>query len=142
MLNSAERKLVDQLLYDIEDVGEVASAVANLPTAQALFYFASQYNWDSGIAIPNVIANHPLCDRATALMLFWNAGAMDCLNATTAPTYQEEWFTFCKLITQRLLEGHYPEGPNSFDPNISKPHRYQYDKQGISPLLLDAAGNT
>ena len=137
MMTPVQQEVVDRLLQQTEDVAQVAQGVAKLTRAEQLFAFASDYNWDSGIQIPIVIADHPLCDRATALLLFWRAEGLYCLQLDSPPPYQEDWFQFCKTLTYRLLHGHYGKGPNAFDPQLSRVQRYKYEQQSISPLLLD-----
>lgn len=137
MLSAEQQANVDRLLDQFEDAAKLAQAIETIANAEELFYLASEYNWDDGMATPKAIANHPLCDRATALMLFWRADAVVTIDQDEAPEYQEEWFAFCKSITARLLSSEFPAGPNSFDPLIGKVQRYKYEKGGISVLLLD-----
>jgi len=141
MLTPDQQDKIDYLLQQVEDLKEVSQAVLNFTSAEELFYFASQYNWDDGLEIPDIVANHPLCDLATALLLFWRAEAADSMENIQAdsPPFegQEDWFNFCKTITSRLLDGYYKPGPNSFAPELTRIQRYKYEKQGVSPLLLD-----
>lgn len=44
-----------------------------LNTPEKLHEFATHYNWDEGFEIPKWIINNPLCDKGTALMMYWHA---------------------------------------------------------------------
>ena len=53
---------------DLRDLGKRHGEV---DTREKLHIFATHYNWDDGFEIPKWIINHPLCDRGTALMMYW-----------------------------------------------------------------------
>ncbi len=130
---------VDRLLYEVESPEEVRQAISKLETSQQLFAFASEYNWDDGVGIPEAISEHPLCDLATALLLFWHSEALECFGPNAEPPeYQETWFDFCTTVTRKLLNGYYSVGPNAFDPDLGRVQRYKLEKKGIPALLLDS----
>ncbi len=137
MLGPEQQARLDSLLNEIDDPTELATTIAQISDAEELFYLASEYNWDDGIASPMAIADHRLCDTATALLLFWRAEAISTFEQDEAPEFQEEWFMFCKSITARLIREEFPGGPNSFDPSIGKVQRYRYEKGGIPVVFLD-----
>lgn len=127
----------DAPLDQANDPTRQAESVGQIANAEELFSLAAEYNWDDGMATPNAIADHPLCDQATALLLFWRAEAIVTIDQHQAPKYQETWFAFCKSLTARLMRGDFPAGPNSFDPSLGKAQRYQYEKAGIPVVFLD-----
>lgn len=137
MLGPEQRARLGRLLGEIDDPTELANEIARIADAEELFCLASEYNWDDGMWLPKAIANHPLCDSATALLLFWRAGAIEAFYQDEASEFQEEWLAFCRSITARLLRKEFPGGPNSFAPSIGKVQRYKYEKNGIPALLLD-----
>ncbi len=143
MLSPGQQSEIHRLLYEVEDQAEVSKAISQLESSQQLFAFASDYNWDNGVSIPEAIACHPLCDFATALLLFWRAEAAECFGADLQPPeYQEAWFDFCKTLTARLLGGHYTVGPNAFDPKLGRVQRHKLEKRGMPESLLNAIGSS
>jgi hypothetical protein len=63
-----------------EDVIEQAldsNDPALLRTSRELHGFAQSYNWDGGTDAMVEIIRHPLCDRGTALMIYWLAQPED-----------------------------------------------------------------
>jgi hypothetical protein len=143
MLTPEQRSSIDRLIYEVEDREEVVRVVSEMQTAQELFAYADVYNWDDGMRIPAVIADHRLCDSATALLLFWRADAAECFGQDAPKSeYQEDWFRFCKMITVRLLNGHYRRGPNSFDPELNQYYRKILEKRGFPGWLFDPVTGT
>jgi hypothetical protein len=141
MLSSQERATIDRLLYEVEDAGEVVNAVASMSSAEQLFRLALDYNWDDGFRVPDAISDHPLCDLATALLLFWRGGAIEHFEATGPPSESEgEWVAFSRKITDRLLSGHYKPGVNGYDPPLTKVQKYKLRKRGVPELLLAPVG--
>lgn len=64
--------------------------VSPLESALELHYLAREWNWDDGktAEVMTSIINHPLCDRGTALLLYWD-GAAPYLERNIAMV--EEW---------------------------------------------------
>lgn len=137
MLEPEQRARVDDLLYQTEAPAELAFLVKQIANPEELFYFASEYNCDNGLAVPTAIADHPLCDMATALLLFWRADGIAALDRKEATSFQEEWFRFCESLTSRLLRSEFPEGSNSFDPQLSEVQRFKLEKSGVPAVLLN-----
>jgi hypothetical protein len=106
-------------------------------TANMLHKMALDYNWDDGFAFPQAIADHPNCDLAVALELFWWADAISVLLGE-ANEYERnaEWRSFCNVLTQRLLDGHYVRGSVAFEIPLSKTQIYKYRKCGVPELFL------
>jgi hypothetical protein len=44
-----------------------------LTTSRELHYLASIYNWDDGTEVLEWVINSPLCDKGTALLIFWRS---------------------------------------------------------------------
>jgi hypothetical protein len=106
-------------------------------TADMLRKMAMEYNWDDGFAFPQAIADHPNCDLAVALELFWLADAITVhLGEALQREYNTEWISFCKVLAQRLLDGHYVLGSVAFEVPLSKTQIYKYRKRGVPELFL------
>lgn len=95
------------------------------------------YNWNDGFAFPQAIADHPNCDLAVALELFWVADAISVyLGQASEKARNAEWRSFCGLLTQRLLGGHYVQGSTLYQSPLTKTQLYKYRKIGVPGLLL------
>lgn len=62
-------KQINYLETNLDVLGKV------IKTSQQLHEYMSKYNWDFGLEIPYWAIRSPLCDRGTALMIYWMAGA-------------------------------------------------------------------
>ena len=84
-----------------------------------LHCFADHWNWDGGVAPLVKIAEHPHCDAATALLLFWRATPTFYLPFPTrdeVPDWSRETFDLIELIQARYVRGAYSSGKISYDP--------------------------
>ena len=136
-LRSEQQASIDDLLHQCEDAEQLVQSIAGSCKFVSGGYLAGRYNWDDGFAVPAAIADHALCDRATALLLFWRSDAIVAFDYEEVSGGGEDWLRFCKSLTARLLRDEFPNGPNSFDPEISQSQRYSFDKHGIPSVLLD-----
>lgn len=125
---------VVRVLYEIEDEDEKLEAIAAMEPEQ-LEAVLAEYNWDDGVLVPTAIAQHPKCDRALALHLFWLGDALTWYTRESDPR-SAEWDAFCRLITEGLLAERYPIGELSYDPGLGRVQLYQYRKAGIPELFL------
>ncbi|WP_082576284.1 DUF4274 domain-containing protein [Lysobacter sp. Root604] len=106
-------------------------------TPETLWHMCLDYNWDDGFAFPQAIADHPNCDLAVALELFWLSNAISIyLGEVSNGAYNADWRCFCSSITQRILSGHYVQGATSFQVPLTKVQIYKYRKLGVPSLLL------
>lgn len=131
---SKVHRILDEVDFDAQ-----CSAVSQLESAEELQYCAEAYNWDDGYRIPRLIANNPQCDLGVAVELFWLAEGMDWYLGDKEignEDWQREHSKFCKLITDRILSGHYRVGSTSFDPGLSKVKQATYRKQGVPDILI------
>lgn len=110
-----------------------------------LWQLISAYNWDDGFALPLAVVQHPNCDRALALRLFWEVddaarihhsdeqnGLVEQYSAEAE--YQPEEFERIRSYAERLVNGLrddvFPEGRNSFDTGfMSAPHLVLTEQQ-------------
>ena len=88
--------------------------------------FAAAYslNWDDHGGAPRILLQHPDCELATALVLFWHGGAGDLLaECRTAEEADEEFylgagteFTFLVEVHDAVASGRITRGSLVFDP--------------------------
>jgi hypothetical protein len=97
--------------------------IDTLQTAVELHQLAWNWNWDDSQNIPLQIVRHPLCDRGTALLIYWYAGPrwyyqfanrdeVAAKKAWSLPHYD-----LVKEIEERYIVGGYAQGEIAFDPS-------------------------
>lgn len=135
MLSNEKIMAVQQLVYEVDDLDARLRCIASFG-AEELAYYLDLYNWDDGFAVPTAIANHPGCDQALALRLFWLADGLAWYTSKGSPgRYQQEWGAFCHLISDGILSGRFPQGDLSFDPGLSRVEMYRLAKSEIPEAL-------
>ena len=134
-------KKIRRLLFEIENAAERVAIVGTMEQPSDLHTCATEYNWDDGFDVPRAIADHPACDRATALLLLWLADPMPFwFGEIERSEYQEEWFEFCETMTSRLNSGHYGPATLHFDPGLTRVQEYKLKKNGVSSSLYLPVG--
>lgn len=116
--------------HDRDRHEDLPRLVAALPDELALWELMSVYNWDEGFAVPLAVVEHPRCDRALALRLFWDIGDIaqhyygdeDAVVpeafADDAERNPEEFHTlmaYCTTLVTGIREQRFPLGRNRFD---------------------------
>lgn len=135
MLSMSRKTAVERLVYEVDDLQERLRSVASFGPEE-LEYCLDIYNWDDGFAIPAAIAQHPACDQALALQLFWLAEGLSWYTRESEPEpWHQEWDAFCRMITEGILSGRYPLGDLSFDPGLTRVEQYQLRKTDIPEVL-------
>jgi hypothetical protein len=136
MVSQEEQTAIDTLLFESESVTSIASAVPGM-RAEELNYLIRHYNWDDGFSVPQSVSQHPQCDLATALEMFWLSEAVSVIDLEEPPSpLRREWFEFARLLTSRISSGHYPRGRNRFLPGLSRVEEYRFRKQGVPDVFL------
>src|SRR4051812_11980125 len=87
MLTDAQAKRIVSVLAiesDADDDGfyEHTKGLISECTSLELHLIATQWNWDAGWEALQAIAEHPLCDAATASLIFWRG---------SPGTYLDHW---------------------------------------------------
>lgn len=96
----------------------------------ALWKLMSGHHWDDGYGLPLAVVQHPRCDRALALRLFWELDDAARIHlsdeehalrehysteATYAPEEFERIVAYATTLVGRLRRGDFPDGANEFD---------------------------
>jgi Domain of unknown function (DUF4274) len=93
--------------------------LATTTNAFELHCFAEHWNWGGGNEAMRTVAEHPHCDAATALLIFWRSDPQYYLqypSRDNVPDYLQDGFDLAWLIEERYLRGDYAIGNLSFDP--------------------------
>ena len=103
----------------------------------SLRQLALAYNWDDGLSFPTRIADHPNCDLAVALELFWLANADAVyLGDSSETSYNADWYAFSQTLASRILTNHYPVGSGSFELPLTRVQVYNFRKRGLPDVFL------
>jgi hypothetical protein len=137
--------ITDRICYEIEDIQEAVNLVKTISSAGELYELLRHYNWDDGYEIPIAIADHPLCELAIAIRMFWLAEAMDWLEVNeqnglipannVIEPYQQKDYDFVVMLTNRILTGYYQIKTVSHTEKISKTMQYLFKKRGVPEIL-------
>ncbi|MCE9647411.1 MAG: DUF4274 domain-containing protein [Chloroflexi bacterium] len=90
-----------------------------IKTSRQLHEYMSKYNWDFGTEIPYWAIRNPLCDRGTALMIYWMAGAgyfCRYKSRDDIPSYKTERYDLILEIEGNYLSNFYTKNDIKFDP--------------------------
>jgi hypothetical protein len=103
---------------------------------------AANYNWDDGPEVLTWIVTSPLCDRATAQLLFWRAQPAFYTQFTSAEEaeYEAEVYILLRTIIQQWEAGAYTGSLIAYDPRtdaLAEDINYHYpqEKWAIPPYL-------
>ncbi len=106
VLSDEWQRRTDEFLRDTTDSAE-------------LHLFVKLWNWDGGIEEIRKVINHPHCEAATALMVYWRMQPefYSRLKASHKMTESEqENFELLKQVELRFVSGDFPVGDCHYDP--------------------------
>jgi hypothetical protein len=90
-----------------------------LSTSEELHYLIKKWNWDDGYEIPQKVLSHPLCDKGTALMIYWLATPdyfTKFKNEEEVPTYNRGNYRLVKNAENLLLNNSFKLKNIKFNP--------------------------
>ena len=133
------RERVEAVL-DSASESQALMSVSALDSAVELHELALAYNWDDGFAVPSAILQHKLCERATALHLYYAAQGPWSTEEGVSP----EHGAFLRRAKEALLSGAFPEGGIPYDPvaqwELSQVQVLKLRRGGFPEALLRGAG--
>ncbi|MDQ8209671.1 DUF4274 domain-containing protein [Coraliomargarita sp. SDUM461003] len=108
--------------------------LSEVSDAYELHAFAENYNWDGGIEELEWVISNPLCDKATALMIYGlGSPSYYYRKEEKGKEFQEyeiaDW-AFLKSIERRISNGEFKEGKIAYDPS---------DFHGIEVFKINSA---
>lgn len=119
-LTPAQRARIEYLLYECEDDTSFEKEFAKIETSEELHEFASEFNWDCGFSELDAVLTHPLCDRGTALMIYWLAEPVyfaDFSCIEDVPNVNREGYRFVNHAKNLLTQNCFESNEISFDPS-------------------------
>ena len=129
-------KQINKICYEIDDINESIKIILAMNSPEELYELLDCYNWDDGLKIPTVIANHKYCELAIAVRLYWLASADYWFESEVEVNeHNKEHNIFCKLISEKILSGDYIVGNLSHSENFDKVQLYKFKKQGLPEVF-------
>ena len=92
---------------------------ASVTDPEELHLFAGAYNWDGGVEDLLNVVRHPLCDRGTALLVYWRGQPgfdLEYADRDAVPEYRQEVWDLSREIEGRVAAGQYLTATQAFDP--------------------------
>ncbi|MCM1495314.1 MAG: DUF4274 domain-containing protein [Bacteroides sp.] len=96
----------------------------------------NEYNWDDGFKFPQKLLNHPDCDLALALEIFYLADGFAYLDGYIEETSLEEWKQFICSLYNDIISGKYIKSDRQYEIPLSKVERYKLRKKQIPEIFL------
>ena len=94
--------------------------LSTVDSPDEIHLFASLWNWDTGYADLKRLLENPKCQYATALLVFWRAGAEHYQSYASADQLPEgderETYAFLRELERQLLAGQFPKLSASYAP--------------------------
>jgi hypothetical protein len=90
-----------------------------LITSEELHDFAWNYNWDDGVKDLEWIIDNTLCDKGTALLIYWHMAPVYLLkyeDISEVSEYEQEDFLFMQKLEQKYLNEGFARSNIAFDP--------------------------
>ena len=124
------RKEIEELLYSI-DKENTLEKIKGIEDNIKLHILASNYNWNNGFEIPTAILNNKNCDKATALVLFFDADGIRVLEDIKEVENSEliEWSNFIISLYKRINDDDFNSEVIKFIPNLSKVQIFRIKKK-------------
>jgi|GEM_PF-2075916 len=149
-LTDQQRKRVERLIYgEWESLDEFRAVLAEVETAAELHEVAENLNWDDGTEKLDALLEHPLCDRGTALMIYWLADPVYFSQYDRAEDISgsgRDVFRFLKRVESALLAQQFSTNAIAFDPFEAMGFNAIQKKQVIDnphiPVELKCASRT
>lgn len=105
-LTSEQQARVRFLLDEWDSIESFAKTLELVESSSEIHEFAKHYNWDYGLEPLKLVLNHPLCDRGTALEIYWLGQPEYYSGFSTIddiPSCNRDGYLLLKLIESLLL---------------------------------------
>ena len=128
---------VVHIVDELDDADQRIAALRALVSPDQLLDLARYYNWGDGISVPQAISDHPACDLGLALHLFELAeGTVFLASPEQDWGCQRDWAEFCRVLSHRILSGHYTTATVPFVSEFSPVQCLKLRRQGIPEVFF------
>jgi hypothetical protein len=94
--------------------------------SEELHLYADGFNWDTGVEEMRRVIEHPLCDRGTALLIYWRGApgwyARYTDRSETRNPDQADHYDLLREIEQKIIGGHFHTLRFPYDPKSDRGH--------------------
>ena len=136
-----ERKdFIEQLLFENE--GYTESEMGLFETSSEVHYFVTQYNWNDGLNPLKWLVNSELCDKGTALYVYWSFDVLYLLDPSDEMTAEinKQAKSLILELQNKYLSGFFRKNEIKYDPiedgQIGKVDVYKI-KKGIYKIPIE-----
>jgi hypothetical protein len=121
LVDSAECKWLQDILYE-ENIDVVKKEIERIDNSILLHIFSSNYNWNNGFDIPNIIVNNKCCDLGTALLLFYSADGYRMLEDEQGfiSSKLTKWKEFLINLYDKITNNQFKLKNIAFNPSLTK----------------------
>jgi len=103
-----------------ESESELFQFFDTVTDAEELHLYADGFNWDTGAGELRRVIRHPLCDRATALLIYWRGSpgymARFADRSETRNPDQADQFDLLQEIEQKVIANQFASRRFHYDP--------------------------
>ena len=132
---------IEFLLYECEDDATFAETLLHIDSSAELHALAQQINWDCGFDALEAVLEHPLCDRGTALMIYWLGAPTyfaDFASDEDVPDVNRSLKEFLNRVQNQLMSEQFKSNTICFDPMVEMNvvQRRKIENTGTIPAVL------
>ena len=107
-----------------ESEDELGRFFETVTDAEELHLYADGFNWGTGVEGLRCVIRHQLCDRGTALLIYWRGRpgffARFAAGTETFNPDQADHFDLLLEIEQKVIAGQFQSGRFNYDPRNDK----------------------
>lgn len=124
---------IQEVMYrwTMEAIRNIKILPLKLASAEKLYVYAYNYNWDDGFEIPNLILNNRKCDLSIALLLFYQAEGTRFWEYDFSDEdgfVAKEHYAFISKLHDDIVNGRYIKGNIQFKIPLSRVEKYKLGK--------------
>lgn len=129
-----------------EDNDHFIREIKNITNTLFLHIISANYNWNSGLDVPQAILDNQYCDFGTGLLLFYNADGYRLLDSqdVVLDSPLKGWKEFLTNLYKKLLDTDFSTQGISFTRSLTKVQIFKLKKSNPSIpdiLISKSPGN-
>ncbi len=109
-----------------ESADELWQFFETVTDAEELHLYADGFNWDTGVEELRRVVRHPLCDKGTALLIYWRGAPgwypRYAARSEIRPPDQVDQYELLGEIEQKIIGGHFRTHLFHYDPKNDRGH--------------------
>lgn len=126
MITPERDRQIQRLLDDEwESESEFDEFFAGVQSSGELHMFADGWNWDGGVEELRRVIRHPLCELATALLIYWRGQPVYYLkyhSVEDAPEHERPGFNLLREIESKVRGCRFRYGALTYKPTDDQGH--------------------